>query len=530
MNNNYLKYNNLGILVDSSLGEVSQGNNNVDYYFIAYDVYDYTNSSVTVSVTLPDGTQLPELATSPKDFEFKESQYKGFMFKLSETLTYVSGILTITFNLKSAENNTQLCSSQLNIEIHETDVSLQPTITEEQYNQMQETIRENHAELSSKYESTLESIYNKIEEEGLKGEPGKAATIKLGGVATGKEGTDVVITNTGTPNDAVFNFIIPRGSKGDKGDRGETGPQGIQGKQGEQGVAGPTGPKGDKGDKGESGTSFVISGEVNNISDLPTLNAEDIGTAYFVGVTIPKDVYLWGYSNRSLQWINQGPLQGPQGERGPIGETGPIGPTGPQGIQGEEGPRGPKGDTGEVPDDYVRCKEATASPKPDIDPFDHYYKKVEIDSKLSSFPTKEYVDEGLNLKKDEFEVLFDSNTVSNAPYIGESEKTINLGKNINIGDILLICIGHRVIQTRVSAFDTFRTEKLIAAESMDSLDMVSVLIQHKQTVNSITLSQASKKTVMFTQQGQELTAEFRITKGYDLGQLSRVLRIYKEVK
>ena len=55
----------------------------------------------------------------------------------------------------------------------------------------------------------------------IKGPEGKAATIAVGTVSTGEEGTNVIVTNTGTTNNAILNFTIPKGSKGDKGDIGE---------------------------------------------------------------------------------------------------------------------------------------------------------------------------------------------------------------------------------------------------------------------------------------------------------------------
>ncbi len=61
---------------------------------------------------------------------------------------------------------------------------------------------------------------------GPQGIPGEAATIQLGTVTTGAAGSDVIITNSGTENAAIFNFTIPRG------DRGEQGEQGIQGETG----------------------------------------------------------------------------------------------------------------------------------------------------------------------------------------------------------------------------------------------------------------------------------------------------------
>ena len=58
---------------------------------------------------------------------------------------------------------------------------------------------------------------------GLQGIPGDAATIQLGTVTTGEPGTDVIITNSGTENAAIFNFTIPRGATGQAGQDGAAG-------------------------------------------------------------------------------------------------------------------------------------------------------------------------------------------------------------------------------------------------------------------------------------------------------------------
>jgi len=79
---------------------------------------------------------------------------------------------------------------------------------------------------------------------GPQGEPGAdgaAATVAVGTVTTGEPDTPASVTNSGTQNAAVLDFVIPKGVKGDKGDKGDTGAQGVQGE------------KGDKGDTGEKG-------------------------------------------------------------------------------------------------------------------------------------------------------------------------------------------------------------------------------------------------------------------------------------
>lgn len=152
--------------------------------------------------------------------------------------------------------------------------------------------------------------------------------------------------------------------------QGATGPQGPQGPQGANGISikdVEVVPKGESetgtlydiivtltdgseinagdfvahtGAKGTDGTSFKISGSVPSVSELPT--DEQIGDAYFVGLTTPRDIYLYGASG----WSNQGPLQGPQGPEGPQGPQGPEGARGPQGPEGPEGPTGPQGPQG----------------------------------------------------------------------------------------------------------------------------------------------------------------------------------------
>ena len=49
------------------------------------------------------------------------------------------------------------------------------------------------------------------------GEPGKAATIQVGEVTTGEPGSEAQVTNSGTENAAVFDFVIPRGEAGRPG-------------------------------------------------------------------------------------------------------------------------------------------------------------------------------------------------------------------------------------------------------------------------------------------------------------------------
>ncbi len=54
-------------------------------------------------------------------------------------------------------------------------------------------------------------------DKGDKGDTGAAATVTVGTVTTGAAGTPVSVINSGTANDAILDFVIPKGDKGDSG-------------------------------------------------------------------------------------------------------------------------------------------------------------------------------------------------------------------------------------------------------------------------------------------------------------------------
>lgn len=59
--------------------------------------------------------------------------------------------------------------------------------------------------------------------------PAGMGSITIGNTTTGNPGTNAVVTNTGTSQDAILNFTIPRGATGPAGPVGPAGPQGPAG-------------------------------------------------------------------------------------------------------------------------------------------------------------------------------------------------------------------------------------------------------------------------------------------------------------
>lgn len=64
--------------------------------------------------------------------------------------------------------------------------------------------------------------------QGDQGIQGPSGTMEIGVVTTGEAGTQAAVTNTGTPEHAVWNITIPKGDKGEKGDQGDPGKDSVQ--------------------------------------------------------------------------------------------------------------------------------------------------------------------------------------------------------------------------------------------------------------------------------------------------------------
>lgn len=75
---------------------------------------------------------------------------------------------------------------------------------------------------SSEFNALVEALaeVQEYKANGLKGDKGDAATIQVGTVTTLEPSQNATVSNSGTANDAVFNFGIPKGEKGDKGEPG----------------------------------------------------------------------------------------------------------------------------------------------------------------------------------------------------------------------------------------------------------------------------------------------------------------------
>lgn len=150
---------------------------------------------------------------------------------------------------------------------------------------------------------------------GQKGDKGDAATISVGTVQTGETPS---VVNSGSSQDAIFNFTLPKGDDGNaatiavgtvtKGDNASVSNRGTS----SAAIFDFVLPKGDKGDTGQG---------INILDEYATLAALQAahpvgnpGNAYLVGTTNPKNLYVW--SSSTSAWKDEGQLQGVKGDKG----------------------------------------------------------------------------------------------------------------------------------------------------------------------------------------------------------------------
>lgn len=127
----------------------------------------------------------------------------------------------------------------------------------------------------------------------------------------------------------------PRGAKGDQGlpgVQGQIGPKGAKGDKGDMGPVGPQGPTGDQGapgDKGDQGAGVFIGGKFGSVAELP-----DQPSQPDMGYLVDRDLWI---NPTGAEWVNAGPLRGPEGAKGVKGDKGD------KGDPGKDGARGPQG-------------------------------------------------------------------------------------------------------------------------------------------------------------------------------------------
>lgn len=174
--------------------------------------------------------------------------------------------------------------------------------------------------------------------EGPEGPAGKKATVDVGTTTTSAPGGDAAVINSGTNQDAVFNFTIPRGEQGTKGDASTQQVGTVTTNQLNPGsdasvVINNSGTSTNAtwdytfslapGEKGEPGTGIQIKGQLQ-IDGEPVDGPPSAENTQHIGDWADDgggDSYLdssgdlWVWESQFL-YSNVGSIQGPQGNDG----------------------------------------------------------------------------------------------------------------------------------------------------------------------------------------------------------------------
>ncbi|RLC28612.1 MAG: hypothetical protein DRH37_09205, partial [Deltaproteobacteria bacterium] len=216
--------------------------------------------------------------------------------------------------------------------------------------------------------TTFWSQWVQLGAKGDMGPAGLAATLDVGTTTTSASGGDAEVSNSGTVNNAIFDFIIPRGQQGEvwylvagvpqdgtgvDGDLAMNtltsdyyeksgGTWAIQGNL--QGTQGPIGPQGPDGPQGIPGMGIYPQGTAT-VAELNALVSDpgagdlwvmlDAGTVTYGSqpVDVLADDWLgWGADG---YFVNLGAIEGPAGADGAVWYNGADNPLDTLGVDGD---------------------------------------------------------------------------------------------------------------------------------------------------------------------------------------------------
>lgn len=133
--------------------------------------------------------------------EILENQVK---VDFDEQMLAVQGIIQMELQMVDSIGN-NITTPIFQVNVQKSNIDFKAITSSNEFQALQEALKE----------------VNELKEQGLKGDPGEAATIQIGDVTASNPGSVPVVTNTGTENNAVLNFVLPRGETGPKGDPGD---------------------------------------------------------------------------------------------------------------------------------------------------------------------------------------------------------------------------------------------------------------------------------------------------------------------
>ena len=174
-----------------------------------------TNEGLTFWAKKPDGT-----------VSFLAATLTGSNIQMDFTsqMLAIPGMVQVEIRLTSGsgEQETDISTPIFAVRVNPSNINDSAIESQNEFTALQVAIGE--------VQSALAEV-DELKKNGLKGDPGQAATVEVGTVTASEPGSAPSVTNAGTAQAAVFNFVLPRGEPGPKGNDGAAGKDGKDGKE-----------------------------------------------------------------------------------------------------------------------------------------------------------------------------------------------------------------------------------------------------------------------------------------------------------
>lgn len=177
----------------------------------AGQVMEPDNEMVTLWAKKPDG-KVSYLPCQVTDGKIKAD--------FTNQMLAVPGAVQVELQMIDGEDN--ITTPIFTVKIHPSNIDSSAVESQNEFTALQTAIENMNTALQEVDELKKTGLKGDPGEPGKDGAPGAAATVGIGTVEASDPGSDPQVTNSGTDNAAILNFVLPRG---------QAGPPGVDGKE-----------------------------------------------------------------------------------------------------------------------------------------------------------------------------------------------------------------------------------------------------------------------------------------------------------
>ena len=171
-----------------------------------------TNEGLTFWAKKPDGTVSFLAATLTGN---------NIQMDFTNQMLALPGMVQVEIRLTSGsgESETDISTPIFSVRVNPSNINDSAVESQNEFTALQVAIGEVQSALSE---------VDELKKNGLKGDPGQAATVDVGTVTASEPGGAPSVTNAGTEQAAILDFVLPRGEQGPKGNDGAAGKDGKE--------------------------------------------------------------------------------------------------------------------------------------------------------------------------------------------------------------------------------------------------------------------------------------------------------------